>query len=158
MTDKSIYMAPGAQIIGEVRIGTDSSVWYNAVIRGDSAPIVIGDRSNIQDLACLHVDENYPVEIGNDVTVGHGAIIHGCTIGNRVIVGMGAIIMNGAHIGDDCIIGAGALITENKVIPSGSLVYGNPGKIIRPLSEDEKQGIIHNAQHYVSQAKSLLED
>jgi carbonic anhydrase/acetyltransferase-like protein (isoleucine patch superfamily) len=150
--DESVFIAPGAQIVGNVQIGKDSAVWYNAVVRGDSATVVVGKRTNIQDLACLHVDKQYKLEIGDGVTIGHSAIVHGCTVGNNVLIGMGAIIMNGAHIGNNCIIGAGALVTENVEIPDGSMVYGSPAKVIRPLTDREIQGIRENADLYVEHA------
>nr|WP_297706062.1 gamma carbonic anhydrase family protein [uncultured Butyrivibrio sp.] len=150
--DESVFIAPGAQIVGNVQIGKDSAVWYNAVVRGDSATVVVGKRTNIQDLACLHVDKKYKLEIGDGVTIGHSAIVHGCTVGNNVLIGMGAIIMNGAHIGNNCIIGAGALVTENVEIPDGSMVYGSPAKVIRPLTDREVQGIRENADLYVEHA------
>ena len=127
--DKSVFIAPGAQVIGDVTIGSDSGIWYNAVVRGDSKEIHIGKRTNIQDLAVLHVDKEYQLTVGNNVTIGHSAIVHGCSVGDNVLVGMGAIIMNGAHIGNNCIVGAGALVTENTVIPDGMIAYGNPAKV-----------------------------
>lgn len=150
--NESAYIADGARVIGDVRIGKDSAVWYNAVVRGDSCPIVIGDRTNIQDLACLHVDKQFNLRIGSDVTIGHGAIVHGCIVGDNVLIGMGAIIMNGARIGNNCIIGAGALVTEKTEVPDGSMVYGSPAKVIRQLSEDEIAGITQNARLYVEHA------
>ena len=118
----STYVAPGAQILGDVEIGSECGIWYNAVIRGDSDTIRIGNRTNIQDLCVLHVDRDFHLTIGDNVTVGHGAIVHGCTVGNNVLIGMGAIILNGAAIGDNCIIGAGALVTEGAQIPSNSVL------------------------------------
>ncbi|MBQ3796653.1 MAG: gamma carbonic anhydrase family protein [Butyrivibrio sp.] len=150
--DKSVFIAPGAQIVGNVQIGKNSAVWYNAVVRGNSATIVVGERTNIQDLACLHVDKQYKLEIGDGVTIGHSAIVHGCTVGNNVLIGMGAIIMNGARIGNNCIIGAGALVTENTVVPDGSMVYGSPAKVIRQLTDDEVEKIRKNADIYVEHA------
>lgn len=150
--DQSVFIAPGAQIVGNVQIGKDSAVWYNAVVRGDTATLVVGERTNIQDLACLHVDKQYKLEIGDGVTIGHSAIVHGCIVGNNVLIGMGAIVMNGAHIGNNCIIGAGALVTENAVIPDGSMVYGSPAKVIRQLTADEVEGIRKNADLYVEHA------
>lgn len=152
-----VFVAPGAQIVGAVEIGEESNVWYNAVIRGDSEPIQIGRRTNVQDLALLHVEAGYRLSIGDNVTIGHSAIVHGCTVGDRVLIGMGAILMNGAVIGDDCIIGAGALVTENVQIPAGSMVYGSPAKVIRPLTEQEKQGILDNAERYVAHAKDAIQ-
>lgn len=150
--DKTVFIAPGAQVIGDVTIGKDCGIWYNAVIRGDSREIKIGNRTNIQDLACLHVDKNFKLEIGDNVTIGHTAIVHGCEVGNNVIIGMGAIIMNGAKVGNDCIIGAGALVTENMEIPDGSLAFGSPAKVVRQLTGEDKKGIIENADLYVKHA------
>ena len=150
--DESVFIAPGAQIVGNVQIGKDSAVWYNAVVRGDSSTVIIGERTNIQDLACLHVDKQYKLEIGDGVTIGHSAIVHGCIVGSNVLIGMGAIIMNGAHVGNNCIIGAGALVMENTVIPDGSMVYGSPAKVIRQLTNEEVEGIRKNADLYVQHA------
>lgn len=155
--DKSVYIAPGAQVVGNVQIGKDSSVWYNAVVRGSSSTLTIGERTNIQDLACLHVDMQNKLEVGDNVTIGHSAIVHGCIVGNNVIIGMGAIIMNGARVGDNCIIGAGALVTENTVIPDGSMVFGSPAKVIRQLTDAEIEGISKNAELYVMHARKREE-
>ncbi len=149
----SVYIAPGAQVIGDVTIGAESSVWFNAVVRGDSSSITIGERTNIQDLCVLHVDRGHSLTIGDDVTVGHGAIVHGCTVGNRVLVGMGAIILNDAVIGDDCIIGAGALVTGGVTIPAGSLVLGSPAKVVRPVTEEQKRDTLANGAVYVRHAR-----
>ncbi len=151
--DESVFIASGAQIVGSVSIGKNCGVWYNAVIRGDSDTIIIGDNTNIQDLACLHVDRGHKLKIGNGVTVGHSAIVHGCTVGDNVIVGMGAIILNDAVIEDNCLIGAGALVTGKMHIPSGSMVYGNPAKVIRSITEAEMEDIKTNAKVYVEHAK-----
>lgn len=151
-----VYIADGAKIVGDVAIGEDSSVWYNAVIRGDSNSIVIGKNTNVQDNAVLHTSHGHGLKIGDNVTIGHGAIVHGCTIGNNVLIGMGAIVLDGAVVEDHCIIGAGALVTQNKVMPEGSLVLGNPAKMVRVLSEEEKASIIKNAKEYVKEAKSYL--
>ena len=153
---KGIYIADGAKIVGDVTIGKDSSVWYNAVIRGDSNSIAIGENTNVQDNAVLHTSHSHGLTIGDNVTIGHGAIVHGCTVGNNVLIGMGAIILDGAVIEDNCIIGAGALVTQNKVMPEGSLVLGNPAKVARIISEDEKASIIKNAQEYVEEAGAYL--
>ena len=153
-----VYIAEGAKIIGDVTIGEDSSVWYNAVIRGDSNSIVIGENSNIQDNAVLHTSHSHALTIGDNVTIGHGAIVHGCTIGNNVLVGMGAIVLDGAVIEDNCIIGAGALVTQNKVMPEGSLVLGNPAKVVREITEEEKKAILENAYEYSSEAQRYLRE
>ena len=150
------YVAEGAIIKGNVTIGEDSGIWYHATIRGDSNQITIGSRTNIQDNAVVHVSSGYSTTIGNNVTIGHGAIVHGCTVGNDTLIGMGAIILNGAVIGDHCIIGAGALVTQNTKIPDGSLAFGNPAKIIRNLTDAEMQENSNNAQRYVNAAKAQL--
>lgn len=151
--DKTVFIADGARVLGDVEIGKNSSVWYNAVIRADLSDIKIGEGSNIQDNAVIHTSKNYGVTIGNNVTVGHGAIVHGCTIGNNVMIGMGAIVLNGAVIEENCIIGAGALVTQGKVIPAGSLVFGNPAKVVRSLTDSEIRSITDNAASYVEEAE-----
>ena len=143
------WAAHDADIIGNVTIGDESSVWYHTVIRGDAAPIVIGAGSNVQDGCIIHVDTSHPCTIGNSVSIGHGALIHGCTIGDNTLIGMGAIVLNGAKIGEDCIIGAGALVTQDMVIPDGMMAFGSPAKIIRPLTEEEKKRNQTNAITYM---------
>ena len=133
------WVAPGACVVGNVTLGDESSVWYNAVIRGDMAPIVVGCGSNVQDGTIVHADAGFPCEIGNGTSIGHNAIIHGCTIGHNTVIGMGAIVMNGAKIGSDCIIGAGSLVTQGTVIPDGMLAFGSPAKVVRPLTDEEKK-------------------
>ncbi len=147
---KHLFIASSADVIGEVRVGNDVSIWYNAVVRGDELPITIGDRSNVQDGSVVHVAPGYKTTIGSGVTIGHNCTIHGCTIGDDVLVGMGSVILNGAAIGKNCIIGAGSLVTQNKEIPEGSLVMGSPAKVVRPLSPEEIQGILDNAREYVA--------
>jgi carbonic anhydrase/acetyltransferase-like protein (isoleucine patch superfamily) len=147
------FVAEGAKVIGEVTIQENASIWYNAVIRADLAPIIIGEGSNIQDNSTVHVETNKPVIVGKNVTVGHNAIIHACIIEDNVLIGMGAIILNGAHIGKNCLIGAGTIVTENKEIPEGSLVIGCPGKIVRQLTQEEIENIHISAVHYQDQAK-----
>ncbi len=126
---ESAYIAEGAIVLGDVKVGAESSIWYHATVRADREKIVIGEGSNIQDNAVVHVDKGFPVTIGSGVTVGHSAVIHGCSIGSNSLVGMGAIVLNGAKIGRDCIIGAGALVTQSMLVPDGSLVIGCPGKL-----------------------------
>ena len=138
----------GAIVYGDVTLGEKSSIWYNAVVRGDDGPIRIGKYSNVQDNCTIHLNPDTEVNIGDYVTIGHGAIIHGCTIGNNCLIGMGAIILNNAVIEDNCVIGAGALVTQGKVIPTGSLVVGNPGRIIRKITPEEQSHITENAVHY----------
>ena len=154
--DKSVFIAEGAKVIGDVSIKAGSSVWFNAVIRGDSSEIEIGTNSNVQDNVVIHTSKNSKVTIGDNVTIGHGAIVHGCSIGNNVLIGMGSIILDNAIISDNCIIGAGTLITQNKVIPPGSVVFGNPFKIAREITEEEKKHIILNANEYVNEAKEYM--
>ena len=153
---EGIFIAEGARIVGNVTIGEDSSVWYNAVIRGDSNSIAIGKNTNVQDNAVLHTSHGRGLKIGDNVTIGHGAIVHGCTVGNNVLIGMGAIVLDGAVIEDNCIIGAGALVTQNKVMPEGSLVLGNPAKVVREITVEERESIIKNAKEYVEEAQGYL--
>ncbi len=148
-SDRDNFIARGGIVRGDVTLGKNTSVWYNAVIRGDEAPIVIGKNSNVQDCAVIHVDLDAPVSIGDDVTIGHGAVVHGCTIGDNTVIGMGATILNGAVIGRDCIIGAGSLVPGGKVIPDGMMAFGNPVKIIREVTEEEKRHNLLNAAVYV---------
>ncbi|MDO5825252.1 MAG: gamma carbonic anhydrase family protein [Methanosphaera sp.] len=142
----------GAKVVGDVKLNDNVSVWYNAVVRGDQAPISVDENSNIQDNCVVHVSKNYPVKIGKNVSIGHGAIIHGCTIADNVLIGMGAIILNGAKISKNCLVGAGALVTENKEFPEGSLIIGSPAKAVRQLSEEQIKGIQENVDEYVNLA------
>lgn len=153
---RSVYIAPSASITGSVHMGEQTSVWHNATIRGDIAEIKIGARSNIQDGAVLHVAHTAPCTIGDDVTIGHGAIVHGCTIGNRCLIGMGSILLNNAVISDDCIVGAGALVTEGKVFPSRSLIVGSPARAVRTLDENQLEKIVHAANSYCELARVTL--
>lgn len=153
LIDDSVYIADSADVVGDVTIGKDSSVWNHATVRGDRAPVVIGEGSNVQDNAVLHVETDLPVVVGDYVTIGHSAIVHGCSVGDHTLVGMGAIIMNGAKVGRDCVIGAGALVTENSEIPDGSLVVGVPGKVIKQVSDAQKAEFKKNALEYVEEAK-----
>ncbi len=144
------YVDPSAQVIGDVVLGEASSVWMNVVVRGDVNIIRIGARSNIQDGTIVHVmRDTHPTLVGEDVTIGHSATIHGCTIGDRVLVGMGAIVLNGAHVGSDSIVAAGALVVEGAQVPPGSLVMGSPAKVRRPLTDEEKATIRDYAARYV---------
>ena len=152
---ESVFIADGAKVLGDVVMGEDSSVWYNAVIRADNARVTIGKQTNIQDGAIIHVDPDSPVKIGDGVVVGHGAIIHACTVGDHSLVGMGAIILNDAVIGKDCLIGAGALVTGGTVIPDGMLVLGSPAKVIRPVTEAEKGDIQESAEGYAAEARQM---
>ena len=142
------WVAPNATIIGDVTLDKNSSVWFNATIRGDIENIHVGEGSNVQDGSVLHTDPGYPLKIGKNVTIGHLVMLHGCTIGDNSLIGIGAVILNNAKIGNNCIIGAKALITENKEIPDKSLVVGSPGKIIREVTPEEINLITENAKHY----------
>jgi carbonic anhydrase/acetyltransferase-like protein (isoleucine patch superfamily) len=147
------FVAPNSTVIGKITAGNDVGIWYGAVVRADKDKISLGARSNIQDNCVVHTSSGHPVTIGDDVSVGHGAILHGCTIQNSVLVGMGAIILNGAIIGNESIIGAGALVSEGKNIPPRSLVLGVPGKIVRQVTDEEAIGILKNALSYVELAR-----
>jgi carbonic anhydrase/acetyltransferase-like protein (isoleucine patch superfamily) len=151
----SVFVAEGAQVIGDVEVGEDSSIWYNTVLRGDVNRIRIGRRTNIQDLTVLHVHKDrFPCTVGDDVTVGHHAVVHGCTVGNRVLVGIGAIILDGVVIGDDSFIAAGTLLTPGTVVPAGSMVMGAPGKMKRALTSQERDGLLASAAGYVLNARA----
>lgn len=145
----TVWVAPGAHVIGDVILGDGVGVWFGAVVRGDNTTITIGARTNLQDHVMVHVDPGFPVTIGEGCTVGHRAIIHGCTIGNNTLVGMGAIVLNGARVGDNCLIGAGALVTEGKEIPDGSLVLGAPAKVVRQLDAAAIEGLTRSSETYV---------
>ena len=146
---KHLFIADSADIVGEVHLGDDVSVWYQAVVRADQAPICIGDGSNVQDGTIMHVSEGYPTVIGNHVTIGHNCTIHGCTIDDDVLIGMGTVVLNGAHIPSNCIIGAKSLVTQNKTFPEGKLIMGSPAKVVRDLTPEEIAGIRENADEYV---------
>ncbi len=147
------WVAPNAIIIGKVKLEKNSSIWFNAVLRGDIEKIVIGENSNIQDGSVLHTDPGYPLTVGKGVTVGHMVMLHGCEISDDTLIGIGSTILNKAKIGKNCIIGANTLVTENKVIPDNSLVLGSPGKVIRKVTDDEIKVIRENAKHYVKNSK-----
>ena len=147
------WVAPNAIIIGKVKLEKNSSIWFNAVLRGDIEKIVIGENSNIQDGSVLHTDPGYPLTVGKGVTVGHMVMLHGCEISDDTLIGIGSTILNKAKIGKNCIIGANTLVTENKVIPDNSLVLGSPGKVIRKVTDDEIKVIRENAKHYVTNSK-----
>lgn len=156
--EKAAFIAWNAHVAGDVEIGANSSVWYSATVRGDIAKIYIGERTNIQDGAVIHVDPNVPCIIGNDVTVGHGAILHSCNVEDGCVIGMGAIILTGAKIGKDSMIGAGALITQGKEFPSRSVIIGSPAKSVRTLSDDEIVAMHKNTAHYVELVKKAKID
>jgi carbonic anhydrase/acetyltransferase-like protein (isoleucine patch superfamily) len=151
--DPSVFVAETAVIIGQVNIGKESSIWYNVVIRGDDNDITIGDRTNVQDQTMIHTAEEYPTVIGSDVTIGHQAMIHACTISDNCLIGMGAIILDGAFIEENVIIGAGALVTQGKRIPSGMLVLGSPARVVRALTEEEILNLKMSSDAYVRLSK-----
>ena len=153
------FIADSAQVIGDVELGPDASVWFNTVVRGDVHRIRIGARTNVQDLCMVHVtSERFGTTIGEDVTVGHHVVLHGCTVGNRVLVGMGAILLDGVEVGDDCVIAAGALLTPGSKVPPGSMVMGSPAKVRRPLSDDERAWLLRSAAHYVELSREYLRE
>ena len=154
----SAWIATGAVVVGNVYLHEESSVWFNAVLRGDTEHLTIGARSNIQDLCMVHADPGFPVIIGEDVTVGHRAIIHGAIIGNHTLVGMGAILLNGVKVGENCIIGAGALLTQGKIFAENSLILGSPAKVVRQLTATDIQMITDSATHYVQRAREYSEE
>ena len=148
-----VFIAPGAMVIGNVTIGAGTSIWYNAVVRADSAPIVIGSRTNIQDNCTLHVDADAPLTIGDECTIGHNAVVHGATLGNRVLVGMNAVVLSHAHVGSNTIVGACALVNERKQIPDAVLALGIPARVVRPLKEDELTHLVESASGYWQRAQ-----
>jgi carbonic anhydrase/acetyltransferase-like protein (isoleucine patch superfamily) len=150
----SAWIAHNAIVIGDVRLGANVSLWWNTVLRGDNDPITIGEGTNIQDGSVLHTDEGVPLTLGRNVTVGHMAMIHGCTVGDNSLIGIGAIILNRAVIGRECLIGAGSLIPEGKTIPDRSLVLGSPGKVVRQLTDDDLARIRHTAEHYIQHSRN----
>jgi len=151
-----VFLAEGARLIGDVTIGNDSSVFYNAVLRADLASIVVGERTNIQDNVTVHLSLDEGVVIGNEVTVGHNAVLHACTIDDNVLIGMGAIVMDGAHIKKNSIVGAGAIVTQGKEFPEGSLILGSPAHVVRELTEDEIRKAHEGVEHYIVAKDELL--
>lgn len=147
--DPQSWIAPNATVIGNVYLARNASIWWNATVRGDNDPIRIGENSNIQDNSVLHTDEGVPLTIGREVTIGHLVMLHGCTIGDGSLIGIGSVLLNHAVIGQGCIVGANTLIPEGKVFPDHSLIVGSPGKVVRQLSADEVARLRHSAAHYV---------
>jgi carbonic anhydrase/acetyltransferase-like protein (isoleucine patch superfamily) len=145
----SCWIAPSATVAGRVRIGRDVGIWFGAALRGDDESLEIGERTNIQDNAVLHADPGFPLVIGRGCTIGHGAIVHGCTVGDNTLIGMGATVMNGARIGANCVVGANALITEGKVFPDNSLIMGAPAKAVRELGPEARAGLERSAEVYM---------
>lgn len=151
--DPSAFIAPSADIYGDVSIAENCSIWFHATVRAGAGSVSIGAGTNVQDNCVIHVDRGYSVTVGKNVTIGHSAIVHGCSVGDNTLIGMGAIILNGASVGKNCIVGAGALVTQNMQIPEGSLVYGSPAKIIRSVTEAEITSNLENAAHYVREGQ-----
>jgi carbonic anhydrase/acetyltransferase-like protein (isoleucine patch superfamily) len=149
---RSAWIAHDANIIGKIKIMEKASVWFGATLRGDNEEILVGEGSNIQENCVLHTDHGFPLKIGKNCTIGHSVILHGCSISDNTLIGMGSTILNGAQIGKGCLIGAGSLITENKIIPDGSLVMGSPGKVMRELDHKAKESLIGSALHYQERA------
>lgn len=147
--DERAFVAAGAVIVGNVRLAPGSSVWYNAVLRAEAEPIVLGEDSNLQDTVVCHVDGGFPLTVGRGVSVGHGAVLHGCTVEDDCLIGMGARVLNGAVIGEGSLVAAGAVVLEGTIVPPGSLVAGVPAKVRRELSEEQREGIKRNAAHYL---------
>jgi carbonic anhydrase/acetyltransferase-like protein (isoleucine patch superfamily) len=150
---ESAWVANNAQVIGNVVLGEDSSVWFGTTVRGDTETITIGRGSNIQDGSVLHADVGMPLTIGDFVTVGHQVMLHGCTVGDESLIGIGAIVLNGAKIGKNCLVGAGSLVTEGKEFPDGSMIMGSPAKVVRSLSPEQMQGLRQSAKHYIENAQ-----
>ncbi|MEV7633401.1 gamma carbonic anhydrase family protein [Microbacterium sp. NPDC089318] len=148
------FIAGGARIVGDVTLGDATSVWYNAVLRADSASITVGARSNVQDNVSVHVDSEHPVVIGEDVSIGHNAVVHGCAIGDGSLVGMGAVVLSGAVIGAGCLIAGGAVVLGGTEVPEGSLVAGVPAKVRRKLTDDERRGLVANAEIYLGHSRT----
>ena len=149
----SAWIADSAQVIGDVRLAADVSIWFNSILRGDNDPITIGAGCNIQDGCILHTDEGVPLNIGERVTVGHHVVLHGCTIGEESLIGIGAVVLNGAVIGQHCLVGAGALVTEGKNFPDGSLIVGSPARVVRQLTPQQIEGLRQSALHYIKNAQ-----
>ena len=152
------FIAPNAAVIGDVTMHENSSVWFSCVLRGDADRIEVGAGSNIQDGTVMHADPGFPMVVGNNVTVGHNAMLLGCTIGDGTLVGINAVVLNGARVGKGCLIGANALVTEGMEIPDGSMVLGSPARIVRQLDEETQLVLQHNADHYVGNAKRFMEE
>jgi len=154
MIDPTAYIAQGAIVLGDVSLGKESSIWCNTVVRGDMEPIRIGDQTNIQDLSMVHVDEGVPCTIGQKVSVGHRVILHGCTVEDECLIGMGAILLNGVHLGAGSVVGAGAVVLEGKKIPPGSLVLGFPAQVVRPVDHELRKRIDFAWKHYLKEAEN----
>ncbi len=151
--DPTAWIADSAEVMGNVHLGPDASVWFGCVLRGDTESMHIGEGSNIQDLSVLHADFGQPLRIGRHVTVGHKVMLHGCTIGDESLIGIGAVVLNGARIGKNCLVGAGALVTEGKQFPDGSMIVGAPARVVRQLTPEQIEGLRQSARHYIDNAR-----
>lgn len=151
--EESVFVAPDASVIGRVFVGRDVGIWFGAALRGDGEPIRIGAGTNVQEHTIMHTDPGYPLTIGDGCTIGHRALLHGCTIGDNSLIGMGAIVLNGARIGRNCLVGAGALVTERKEFPDNSLIVGAPAKVVRQLDDAAIEGLRGSARHYIENAR-----
>lgn len=151
--DASAWIADSAEVMGNVSLGADASVWFGCVLRGDTERMSVGEGSNIQDLSVLHADFGQPLVIGERVTVGHQVVLHGCSIGDESLIGIGAVVLNGARIGKNCLVGAGALVTEGKVFADGSMIVGAPARVVRQLTPEQIEGLRRSAQHYIDNAR-----
>ena len=156
-TELAAFIAPNATIIGNVELAKDSSVWFGAILRGDNDLISIGEATNVQDGTIIHTDDGIPLRVGARVTIGHAAILHGCTVGDESLVGIGAVLLNGSSIPRHCVVGARALVTEGKTFPERSLIIGSPARAIRTLTDEEIEGIRASAAHYVENARRFAE-
>jgi carbonic anhydrase/acetyltransferase-like protein (isoleucine patch superfamily) len=156
--DEGCFVAPSATVVGRVTLGAACSVWFGAVLRGDSAPLRLGDRVNVQDGAVCHADDGFPLVVGDDVTIGHQAMVHGCSVGAGSLIGIQAVVMNGAVIGEGSLVGAGALVTEGKVFPPRSLIVGSPAKLLRELTEEESARLRLSAAHYARNGARYAQD
>lgn len=154
----SAWVAPSASVVGNVRLAEDVSVWFNAVLRGDADRLCIGCGSNVQDGSVLHADPGSPLWVGDGVTIGHQAMLHGCTVGDGSLIGIGAVVLNGAKIGRNCLVGARSLVTEGKVFPDGSLIVGSPARVLRPLTPEQMAKLAQSAAHYVENARRFRAD
>ena len=156
--DGDAWVAPGARLMGRVELRKGASVWFNAVLRGDNEPIIVGADSNVQDGSVVHADPGFPATIGDHVTVGHLVMLHGCTVGDNTLIGMQAVVLNGAKIGRNCIVGAGALIAAGKVFPDNSLIVGSPARVLREVSPEQVEDIRRGSEHYVANARRFRAD
>jgi carbonic anhydrase/acetyltransferase-like protein (isoleucine patch superfamily) len=156
--DPSAFVGQGVVIVGDVTLAAESSVWFNSTLRGDTTPIRVGARTNIQEGCILHADPGFPAIIGEDVTVGHGAIVHGATIGNNTLIGMRAVLLNGVVVGENSVVGASSLLTQGKVFPPGSLIMGTPAKVVRPLTPEEIEANLATAVRYVERSRAFMKN